>query len=184
MKLEGVWSRDDRERGGELLFGFSPVEKLEMEIVVSRARDGSANPDTALHGAGFGVKWVPYQNDTGWALGARFDHGSTRVTDDATPARFTEKEYALTGLASYRRENGQVLHRNLGTLQTTAQGARDTVGAWSIGYEFPLVEKLRLTAETFGVKHARPDMAVGLRQEVFDGITNRIGADACPASAN
>lgn len=168
MKVEGVWSRDDKERGGELLLGFGPIESLEMEVAA--AKDGSDDPDTKLRGVGFGVKWVPYQNDTGWSLGARFDYGRTRVTDYETPERFTEKEYALTGLASYRLENGQVLHMNLGATRVKAQGECDTVGTWSIGYEFPLTDRLQLTVETFGEEHSGPDKAVGLRYEVFDGF--------------
>lgn len=42
MKLEGVWSADDETRGAEIVFGFSPFEKLELEIAASRANDGSA----------------------------------------------------------------------------------------------------------------------------------------------
>jgi hypothetical protein len=173
MKVEGVWSRDDHERGGELLFGFSPIENLEMEVAVARATDNATSPDTKLRGTGFGVKWVPYQNHDdkgGWSLGARFDYGRTRVDDRQAADKFTEKEYALTGLASYRLENGQVLHLNLGATRLKAQGASDTVGTWSAGYEFPLLENLQLTVETFGAEHTGPDKAIGLRYEIFDGF--------------
>lgn len=170
MKLEGVWSADDETRGGEIVFGFSPLEKLELEVAASRANDGSANPDTKLRGVGFGAKWVPYQNDKGWSFGGRFDYGRTRVTDDEAAEKFHEHEYALTGLASYRLENGQVLHLNLGGLRTRAQGESDTVATWSVGYEFPLMDKLQLTVETFGQEHSSPDKAVGLRYEIADGL--------------
>ena len=73
MKIEGVLSKDDKTRGGELLFGFSVIENLEMEIGVARATDHATDPDSRARGIGFGAKWVPYQNDTGWSLGARFD---------------------------------------------------------------------------------------------------------------
>lgn len=170
MKIEGIWSKDDQTRGGELLFGFSPVAHLELEVAAARADDDSANPATRLRGYGFGAKWVPFRNDTGWSLGARFDLGRTRVDDREAEANFVEREYAVTGLASWRRENGQVLHLNLGAAQVKAQGARDTVGTWSIGYEFPLIEKMQLTLEAYGAEHSRPDKAIGLRYEVFDGF--------------
>ncbi len=170
MKVEGVLSRDDRERGGELLFGYGPIENVELGIAVARAKDHSADPDTKLRGVGFGIKWVPYQNDTGWSLGASFNYGRTDVDDYETPDKFTEKEYALTGLASYRLENGQVLHMNLGATRLKAHGESNTVGTWAIGYEFPLIENLQLTVETFGEEHAGPDKAVGLRYEIVEGL--------------
>jgi hypothetical protein len=166
MKVEGVWSRDDQTQGGELLFGFSPVENLELEVAVARAKDDEFKANAAA----FGAKWVPYQNDTGWSLGARFDYGRARVTERATSDKFFEREYALTGLASYRLENGQVLHLNLGAVRVKAQGESDTLGIWGIGYEFPLAEKLQLTVETYGAEQSRPDKAIGLRYEVFDGF--------------
>jgi hypothetical protein len=170
MKVEAVLSRDDKARGGELVFGFGPIETVEVGLAFSRATDRADDPSTKLRGTGIGIKWVPIQNDTGWSLGASFGYGSTRVDERATPDKFTEKEYALTGLASYRLENGQVLHMNLGAVRVKAQGESDTVGTWGIGYEFPLVEKLQLTVEAYGEEHARPDKAIGLRYEVFDGF--------------
>ncbi len=170
MKVEGVWRKDAKTKGGELLFGFSPVENLEIEVAMSRNRDRSADPATPMRGTGFGIKWVPYQNDIGWSLGARFDHGRTRVTDHENDERFTEKESALTGLASYRLKNGQVLHLNLGAQRVKAPGTSDTVGTWGAGYEFPLVENLQLTIETFGAEKSRPDKAIGLRYEVAEGV--------------
>lgn len=170
MKVEGVWSKDDKTAGGELLFDFSPVETLELEVAASQASDDSSRPATRLSGTGFGAKWVPWQNETGWSLGGRFDFGHTRIHDRAASRKYTEREYAVTGLASWRRENGQVLHLNLGVVQVEAQGGRDAVGTWGIGYEFPLGDKLQLTAETFGAEHSRPDKALGLRYEVVDGF--------------
>lgn len=166
MKIEGVWSKDDQTRGGELLFGFSPIGNLELELAVARAKDD----EFKANAVGFGAKWVPYQNDTGWSLGARFDVGRARVTERATSAKFTEREYALTGLASYRLESGQVLHLNLGAERAKAQGDSNTVGTWGIGYEFPLVENLQLTVETYGAEQSRPDKAIGLRYEVVEGF--------------
>lgn len=170
MKVEAVLSRDDKARGSELVFGFGPIETVEVGLAFARATDRADDPSTKLRGTGIGIKWVPIQNDTGWSLGASFGYGSTRIDERATPDKFTEKEYALTGLASYRRENGQVLHLNLGAVRVKAQGGSETVGTWGVGYEFPLVEKLQLTVEAYGEEHARPDKAIGLRYEVFDGF--------------
>ena len=170
IKIEGVWSKNDRTRGAELVFGFSPVEDLEFEIGAGRARDGSAHPATRLHGVGFGAKWVPWQNEPGWSLGARIDVGRSRVDDRGTPEKFTERSYALTGLASYRFESGQVLHLNLGTERVRAKGVSDTAGTWGIGYEFPLAGDLQLTVETFGAEDVRPDRAVGLRYDILPGL--------------
>lgn len=170
MKLEGVLSKDDRERGGELLFGFSFLENLKMEIGLARATDRATDPDSRARGVGFGAKWVPYQNETGWSLGARFDYGRTRINDRETPQKFTERSYSASALASYRLENGQVAHINLGAARTRAQGESDTVGTWGVGYEFPLLERLQLTVETFGEEHRRPDKALGLRYEIIDGL--------------
>jgi len=170
MKVEGVWRKDDQERGGELAFGFSPIENLELGIAVARAKDRSADPDTKLEAVGFSAKWVPYQNDQGWSLGASFAYGRLRVHDYENAEKFSENEYALSGLASYRLENGQVLHLNLGGAHLKAQGESDTIGTWGIGYEFPLLENLQLTAETYGAEHVRPDTALGLRYEIFDGF--------------
>ncbi len=166
MKVEGVWSKDDQTRGGELLFGFGVIENLEVEAAVARAKDDDFKADVV----GFGAKWVPYQNDTGWSLGARFDFGRARVTERATGDTSTERDYALTGLASYRLENGQVLHLNLGAVRLKALGESETLGTWGIGYEVPLAERLQLTLETYGAEQSRPDKAIGLRYEVFDGF--------------
>jgi hypothetical protein len=170
MKVEAVWAKDDEAKGMEALFGFSVIENLEMEVAGAYANDNATDPSTRIRGVGFGAKWVPYQNDTGWSLGARFDYGHSRVNDREANDKFTEREYALTGLASYRLENGQVLHVNLGGVRVKAQGESDTVGTWGIGYEFPIVDKLQLTVEAYGEEHSRPDKAVGLRYEVFDGF--------------
>lgn len=166
MKVEGVWSKDDRTTGGELLFGLSPVDNLELEVAVARGR----NDEFKANGTGFGIKWVPYQNDTGWSLGARFDHGRTRVTDHATPARHAKHDYELTGLASYRLKNGQALHLNLGAARHKAQDGGQTSGTWGVGYEFPLAANLQLTMEAFGEESSRPDKSLGLRYEIRNGL--------------
>lgn len=164
MKVEGVWQQDDETRGGSLAFGFGPTETLELEVGVSRDRDASASPSVTLRGVGVGAKWVPYQNEIGWSLGARFDYGRTRAEGE------TEHEYAVTGLASYRFENGQIIHLNAGATHVKVPGDRETLRTWGVGYEYPLAERLQLTAEIFGEQHSGPDKAVGLRYEIFDGF--------------
>lgn len=170
MKLEGVLSRDDKERGGELVFGFGPVENVEIGLSYAKATDRTDDPSTKLRGTGIGVKWVPIQNDTGLSLGMSLGYGSTRVDERATPDKYTEKEYAVSGLVTWRFDNGQVLHANAGATRVKAQGASDDIGTWSIGYEFPLIDNLKLTAEVFGEEHSRPDKAIGLRYEIIEGL--------------
>lgn len=170
MKVEAIWSKDDKARGLEALFGFSVVENLEMEVAGAYVRDTAADPATRTRGVGFGAKWVSYRNDSGWSLGVRFDYGHNRVDNREVDEKFTGRKYALTGLASYRLENGHQLHLNLGTLRIKAQGESDTVGIWGVGYDFPIVDRLQLTVEAYGEEHSRPDKAIGLRCEVFDGF--------------
>lgn len=164
MKVEAVWQKDDRVVGGVLVFGFSPIENLELEIGGARDNDMDANPSEKMHGFGVGAKWVPYQNEMGWSLGGRFDYGQTL-------AEFgTEHVYEVTGLATYRMQNDQVLHLNAGLAHVRAQGEHVTVKTWGMGYEFPLTQGVMLTAEVFGEEKSGPDKAVGLRYEIFDGF--------------
>lgn len=170
MKLETVIGREGKTRGGELLWGAGVLPNLEMEVSLARATDRSTAPSTTLQGRGLGLKWVPWQNETGWSLGARLDVGHTRVRDPATPVRLTYREYALTGLATYRFVNEQVLHLNVGRKSTKLDGVRNNAATWAVGYELPLAQRLQLTSEVFGERHSRPDKAVGLRYEVADGL--------------
>lgn len=164
MKVEAVWQKDDRVVGGVLLFGFSPLENLELEIGGARDNDTSANPSEKMHGFGVAAKWVPYQNETGWSLGGRLDYGQTL-------AEFgTEHVYEVTGLATYRMQNGHVLHLNAGVAHVREQGGHVTVKTWGMGYELPLILNVTLAAEIFGEEKTGPDRAVGLRYEIFDGL--------------
>jgi hypothetical protein len=170
MKVEGAWRKDDKTRGTEFVFGFSPLENLEVGIGVARDSDHANNPATRFNAVGVGFKWVPIQSDTGWSFGATLDFGRTRVTDYVTPDRFTEQETAINGLATWRTEPGNTVHLNLGAKRVKAQGQSDTLGTWGAGYEHPLIENLKLTAEIFGEEHSRPDKAVGLRYEIVEGL--------------
>ena len=176
MKIEVVLGRDDKTRSAELGLGFGPVESVELGLVFARESDREPSPSTKVSGIGVGVKWIPIQNDTGWSLGMSFGYGKARVNERSTPDRFTEKEYSIAALATYRFENGQILHMNLGSTRGKVQADSDTVGAsetlgnWGVGYEFPLMEKLKLTVETYGEKHSGPDKAIGLRYEIAEGL--------------
>ncbi len=170
MKIEGAFMRDDETRGKELVLGWAPIENLELGVALSREHDRSATPATRLTSSGVALKWVPMQNDTGWALGLRLDVGRTRVHDRAAAERSTERETALTALASYRWVEGKVLHANLGASRVQAQGDCDTAATWGVGYEHPLAAALKLTVEVFGEEGTRPDKALGLRYELFQGF--------------
>lgn len=39
MKIEGAWRKDDKTRGPELVFGFSPMENVEIGLAMTRDRD-------------------------------------------------------------------------------------------------------------------------------------------------
>lgn len=170
MKIEAVLGRDDKARSAELGFGFGLVENVEIGLGFARETDRTDDPSAKLRGTGIGIKWIPIQNDTGWSLGLSFGYGKTRVNDRFNAEKFTEKEVAFSGLASYRLENGQVLHVNLGSTRVKAQGESDSVRTWGVGYEFPLMDKLQLTVEAYGEEHAGPDKAIGLRYEILDGL--------------
>lgn len=170
MKVEGAWAKDDKARGTELVFGFAPIEDLEIGIAVARATDRADDPSTRLRGKGISFKWVPIQNDAGWSLGASFGYGRTRIDDRFNAEKFTEKEYAFSALATYRFASAQVIHLNLGATRYKAPGESETLGTWGVGFEQPLADNLKLTAEAFGAERSRPDKALGLRYEVFEGF--------------
>ncbi len=170
MKFEGNLGRDDKMRGGDLVFGFSPLENLEIGVGAARASDRAMSPSTRFNGVGLSAKWVPIQEETGWSLGLVLGLDRSRVNDRATPDRYTERTLGLTGLVSHRWPDGQVLHLNLGGRQTRAQGERDRGTTWGVGYEYPLLGALKLTAELFGEDQGTADKAIGLRHTVVEGF--------------
>lgn len=153
---------------------FSRVWRWKPAL--GRAKDRQYEPATTYRGIGFGLKWVPLQSDTGWSAGGRLDWGHTRVRDDATPGRWTEREFALTALATYRLANGQALHLNAGRKVVKAQGASQSAATWAAGYEWPLAQQLQATAEVYGEKRLRPDKALGLRYEIAEGLKVSVAA--------
>ncbi len=175
-KIEAIHGRDHKARSNELRFGYGLIDNLEIGLSFARENDHDADPSTKKRATGLGIKWVPIQSDTGWSLGVSLGHDRTRVDERATPDRFAEEEVSFSALASHRLENGQVLHMNLGSRRTQTladddtTGERNTTGTWGIGYEFPLMGRLRLTVEAFGEGKSRPDKAVGLRHEIVEGL--------------
>lgn len=170
MKIEGVWRKDDKMRGTELVFGFSPLRNIEVGMAVARDHDHADDPATRFEATGACLKWVPIQNDAGWSFGATLNLGRTRVTDHVTPDSYAKREIAFNGLATWRTEAGNTVHLNLGEISTKQPENRDTVGTWGMGYEHPLAEHLKLTAEIFGQEQSRPDKAIGLRYEILAGL--------------
>lgn len=172
FKVESVLSRDDQTRGAELIGAFGLLEGLEVALTGTGLRDRTERPATQLRGTGFSAKWVPYQNGQGWSVGMRFDYGRTRIQPPAPAEKITEKDYALTGLASYHWDQGQVFHLNGGAVQTKRAGESRTVGHWGLGYEhpLPLLPYLQGTIEIFGAENSRPDKAIGLRYQIQEGL--------------
>ncbi|MDM7457694.1 MAG: hypothetical protein P3W97_010705, partial [Tepidimonas sp.] len=54
LKVEGALNRDDKVRGGELVFGFAPIDDLEVGLGLARATDHDLDPSTKLRGTGIG----------------------------------------------------------------------------------------------------------------------------------
>lgn len=170
MKIEGSLNREHEKHGGNLVFGFAPIEHLEIGLAAARVHDREASPAIRLTGAGLALKWVPIQEDAGWSLGLVLAFERTRVNDRATPDRYTEREAALTTLASHRWASGQVAHLNLGGRRTRTKGGSDDNITWGLGYEQPLTQGLKLTAEVFGETEGAADKALGLRYAVAEGF--------------
>lgn len=170
MKGEGAWNRDATAQGAEFVFGFSPIENFEVGIAFARDHDHGVSPSTRFDSIGGSLKWVPVQNEAGWSLGAVLTVGRTRVTDYVTPDRHAEHEIAINGLATWRTTIGNALHLNLGVMHTRQPDNTDTLGIWGLGYEHPLEERLKATAEIFGQEHSRPDKAIGLRYQIVEGV--------------
>lgn len=98
------------------------------------------------------------------------------MRDDATPGRWTEREFALTALATFRLANGQALHLNAGRKVVKAQGTSQGVATWAAGYEWPLAQQLQATAEVYGEQRLRPDKVMGLRYEIAEGLKVSVAA--------
>lgn len=163
-KLEFGWSKDDKARGLEAAAGFAPADKLELELGLARVRDRAASPADVIHGHGLAVKWVPLQADSGLSAGLKYEYGRDRLDGVST------RVHALSGLLTWRFEDGPSVHLNLGRESSRERGERENLGTWGVGVDVPLGARLALVVETFGVEHSGPDRALGLRYEIVDGL--------------
>jgi len=170
MKLEGAVGRDHKLRAADLVFGFAPIENLEVGLALTRGSDSEPDPASRLRAAGLGIKWVPLQNEVGLSLGLSLAYGRERIDDRAADERFSAREHLASGLATYRFASGQVVHANLGGKRVESAGESATLATWGLGFEQPLSATLKLTAEVFGEEGAGPDKALGLRYTVFEGL--------------
>ncbi|MHB1358814.1 MAG: hypothetical protein ACYCWC_04450 [Rhodocyclaceae bacterium] len=51
-----------------------------------------------------------------------------------------------------------------------SSGPNEANNTWGVGFDQPLLENLRLTLETYGAEHSRPDKQVGLRWTIAEGV--------------
>lgn len=58
LKIESVVGRDDETRGSELLFGFAPLDNVEIGFAVARESGRDASAGSRQHGNGFAIKWI------------------------------------------------------------------------------------------------------------------------------
>lgn len=170
MKLEAAWLRDHKARGPDLVFGYSPLDGLELALNAGLTHDHAERPSTRTRAFGLSAKWVPWATDAGWSAGLSLNLGHARVHDRATPHRHTERNQAVVGLLSHAFEAGHKLHLNLGLERQRVGGRRDTSGLWGLGYEWAYSPGLQLTLESFGSGEGRPDKALGLRYTVAEGL--------------
>lgn len=179
QKIEFTGAKDVAQRTGGLAYGLSPIENLELGLSRSSA-DNFADP--ALGGSqasALSAKWVPVQSETGWSFGLSLVRGLDRQ-GSPTSSRQTEHSTDLTGLASYRWDDGRAVHGNLGGSQTGLAGQTATTRRWSLGYELPVAAGMQVTLETFGQTRAKAAQAVGLRYRLAEGlkVSGLLGRDA------
>lgn len=174
-KLDFGWSKDDRVRGWDAAAGYGPIDNVELELAFEIARDHDTSPRTELSGVGFAAKWVPLQQETGLSAGLKAEIGRARA-DDQLGNKETARTSALTGLASWTFEAGQIIHLNLGHEWERIDGDTEGLNVWGLGFDQPLSERVQLTLEVFGTEHGRPDKAVGLRWEIADGLKVSVAA--------
>ncbi|WP_230976848.1 hypothetical protein [Pseudothauera rhizosphaerae] len=163
-KLEFGWAKDDETRGIEGAAGYAPIDNLELEIGLGRARDHSASPTETIHGHGLAVKWVPLQAETGLSAGLKYEYGRDRVEGVST------RVHALSGLLTWAFGGGQLLHVNLGREIERERGDSEEANTWGAGLDLPLTEQFHVVAETFGAEGSGPDRAAGLRYEIAEGL--------------
>jgi hypothetical protein len=164
-KLEFGWTKDGGAKGWEAAAGYAPVDTVELEINGGRVRDSSLDPRETTKGVGAAIKWVPVQSDGPLAVGLKYAFLREKV-DGGSPADVN----ALIALVSWTFEAGPTAHFNAGGEWRDEEGARNPVATWGVGVDWPLTDRLDLTLEMFGARHARPDRAIGLRYELIEGV--------------
>jgi hypothetical protein len=161
-KVEFGWSKDDSVRGLEGAVGYGPIDNVEVELGLGRAKDREPSPHETAHGLGAAVKWVPLQSETGLSAGLKYAYGRERVSgEDAVHAS------SLAGLATWSFMGGPRLHVNLGR-EWVRDG--DNANFWGVAADFPITEQLDFAIETFGEEHSGPDRQVGVRYVIAEGL--------------
>ena len=180
-KVEFGLNKDVDAVGGEAAVGYVPVDHIELELAVGRARsDGTATVET-IRAVGAALKWVPIQAETGLSAGFKYAFGHERVS--GSPIRHAN---AVSALVSWRFEGGSAVHANLGREWSRSGGDRDAVNIWGVGVEVPLAPRLCATVEAFGLEHEGMARQAGLRYEIAEGlkVSGAVGHGAQRSLAN
>jgi len=162
-KVELGWSKDADLRGWDASIGYSPLQNVEAQVNLERARDHAFTPSNTQRAVGGAIKWIPLQADEGLSAGLKYAYSRERI--DGQPA--TQHVHALQALASWRFDSGPSLHLNLGRNWTRGQGH---VGTWGIGGDVPVAAAWAFTLETFGEQHSKPAHQAGLRYQIAEGL--------------
>jgi len=136
-KIEFGWSRDDRVRGWDLVAGYAPMSNLEVEVVAQGLQQShrASQPEalSRMRAKGLALKWVPLAGESGLSAGIKFELLQARQHFHDDAAAQSESTRALTGLATWRFENGPAAHFNLGRKGCVAVGhaTPSTPGGWA-----------------------------------------------------
>ena len=168
-KVELGWSKDDHVKGFEAAVGYGPIDNVEVELSVGRAKDDDVSPDQTFEGIGAAVKWVPLQQETGPSVGLKFEWGREDASDDADLDE-TADAVAVIALFGWGLESGQTLHLNLSREWVEVDDETEADNGWGIGTAYPVTDELAVTAEVFGSLYHAPDKALGLRYEIIEGL--------------
>lgn len=165
QKLEFVWQKDGEVHQPSVAWGISPIEHLEIGL--SGAYSRKAADTNAQHIQAISLKWVPWQADQGWSGGIRLDVSRSRPQ---VPSPIDTNDQGGTLLATFRWDNGKVLHLNVGRNFSRSDTETAHTRLWAIGFEHPLGDALIATAEIHGESTLRPDKALGLRYTLREGL--------------
>ncbi|MDI6747206.1 MAG: hypothetical protein QMD17_08680 [Rhodocyclaceae bacterium] len=112
---------------------------------------------------------MPLKAEVGLSAGLKLEYGRVRINDRINPAD-TAHGRGLNGLASWSFASGQIMHFNVDREWLRVSGPNEANNSLGVGFDQPLLENLRLTLETYGAEHGRPDKQVGLRWTVAEGV--------------